>query len=169
MVPRTYLSRDTRTIKGNIYWPQTPALDLYKTDHTGHFVARGNEYHVLVISHNCEIDDKPNVSRVLVAPISSIDQVKDAGARERILMQKRRAFMPLESIPKLGTCYADLRCVVYVDRKLLPNETRLASMNDEGVVRLRAQLIAYFTRLNPEHLLETLRADYAAEKQQPQG
>ena len=156
-VPVTFLGRDVWPRREKNYWPQTPELSPFHTDQTGLFIARGPVTHSLVVSHSYELDDKPDVGRVLVAIIAPLDRVEDAEMRARILNQKRRAFMPLPGVPGMGDMYADLRCTTYVDRKLIPDSHRVVSMSDAAIVRLRSQLIAYFTRLDPSRFAEAIK------------
>jgi hypothetical protein len=160
-VPMTYLEKASIQAKGKRVWPQSSELDLFKTDQQGLYVARGRLRLAIVVSHSCELDDKPDVRRVLIAPISPLSQVEDADARTRILERKRRAFMPLPGVPGIGDHYADLRCITYVDRKLITESRRKSSMTDEGVVALQAQLIAYLTRLDPDLVAGALAAGMA--------
>jgi hypothetical protein len=99
-----------------------------------------------VVSHSCELEKKDD-SRVLVAMTGLLSDVQDPAKRAAILDQKRRAFMPLPEIPGSEDHYADLRTIAYVERKLIPDSSREFSMTDDAVIRLRAQLIEYFTRL----------------------
>lgn len=145
-IPTTFLGRDTRPMKGRTYWPQSPKLDPFRTDETGLYIARGRVSLALVVSHSCELDDKPDVGRVLVALVAPLSQVSDPTAQATILEQRHLALLPLPGVPKLGDHYADLRCIVYVNRKLVQDSQRICSMTDEGVLRLQAQLLAFFTR-----------------------
>jgi hypothetical protein len=57
----------------------------------------------------------------------------------------------LPEVPGLGTYYADLRSLFTVDRTLIQEEMRIASMTDEAKDRLQNQIIAYFAdRKRPE-------------------
>lgn len=155
--PITYLSRDTRSIKGRVFWPESEKLEPFKTDRTGLLISRGPLIQALVISHSCELDDKPDVGKVLVAPIAVLDERVPVERRGDILAQKRRAFMPLPGIPDFGDCYADLRCICFLDRKFIPDSHRQFSMTDDALLRLQAQLIAFFTRFDPTPMAESLR------------
>ena len=162
--PITYLGRETYPRKGTDYWPQRKAIETFKTDGTGLYVARGRVTRALVVSHSCELDDKPDVTRVLMALIAPLSQVENERARARILEQKRRALLPLPDLPELGDHYADLRCIAYVDRKLVTDAQREFSMSDDGVIRLRAQLIEFFTRLDTGKLKGDIAAALASER-----
>jgi hypothetical protein len=155
--PVTYLGRDKWQRGKDTYFPQRGSLETFKTDSTGLFIARGPVIRVLVVSHSCELDDKPDTGRVLVAPVASLDGVPEQ-PRRLILDQRRRAFMPLPQVPNCGDMYADLRCVAYLDRKLIPDRNRECSMNEDGLLRFQVQLIAYFTRLDPDPIEDALKA-----------
>lgn len=143
--PPTYLSKQNS--KGGLLWG--PTIEWRpEGDQTGYFLARGRVIHGIVISHDCEIDKKTKRSRILVAPISQISKVQDETSRQAILEQRRYALMPLPEIPNLGDYYADFRLLTVVDRTNADQSIRLASMSEDGVLRLQAQLIAFFTRRN---------------------
>lgn len=157
-VPVGFIGRDSWPRQGKNYWPEYEEFQPGKNAPTGLFLAKGTLAHCLVISHSCELDDKPNVGRVIVAPVGSIERVPDSGFRERIMAGARRAFMPLPGTPKIGDAYADLRAITFVERALVPDANRVASMTEEGVYRLQAQVVGYFSRLEPEDVLKMLPA-----------
>lgn len=163
--PITYLGRDKTHPKGKgVHWPERDQLDPFRTDSTGLFIARGRIVRALVVTHSCELDKELD-GRVLVAMTAPLSVVQDPAKRAAILEQKRRAFMPLPDVPGEGDMYADLRTIAYVDRKLVPDSSRKCSMTEEGVVRLRAQLIEYFTRLPVgDELAQSLANGLAGER-----
>jgi hypothetical protein len=154
--PVAYLGRNVFQAKGKTHWPQTHDMELYKTDSTGLFVSRGRVCNVVVLSHSCEIDKKLDSKkvRVVVAPIAPIDGISDPVARESILRSRRWALFPLPEIPGLGTYYADFRQIASVARDLLLEENRIASMTPDSEALLRARLIGYFTRIEPNQIAE---------------
>ncbi len=59
--------------------------------------------------------------------------------------------MVLPDLPGTAkTLYADLRAIVTLDRELVNAYNRVASLSDTWVQRLQAQIIAFFTRLEPD-------------------
>ena len=70
--------------------------------------------------------------------------------KRAVLGQGKWAHLVLPDIPEIGTRYADLLIQVTLDRKLIDARRRIASMSVAGVERLRAQIIAYFTRLEED-------------------
>lgn len=110
------------------------------------FLFTGNIFPVVVLSHSCDLDKKEKKAKVIVAPIRTINSLIDQ-VRDTVMKQSRRALMPLPEIPTLGTYYADLRMMAFIDRKLT-EQKRIASMTDMGGRRLQAQLVAFFTRLD---------------------
>jgi hypothetical protein len=158
--PITFMGRNTwpRQVGGveRKYLPQEDALVEFPGDTSGLFLARGRVVHSIVISHSCEIDDKPDRrGRVVVAQIAALGPLEEK-VRNNILVGERRAFMPLPDIPGLGDYYADLRNTSYLDRKIIGD--RIVSMNDEGVMYLQMHVIAFFSRLKPEHLVDAIAA-----------
>jgi len=161
--PLKYLSRAPLNKNGKKVWQESPNFDPIKSDNKGLYISRGHLVHMIVISHSCELDKTSKV--VLVAPIAQLDRIADATMRENILSQRRHALLPLPDVPNLGTYYADFRSLSYIDKKAISPTCRLASMNDEGIIRLRAQLLAFFTRINPNILGEAIDRQIKAENQ----
>lgn len=151
--PVKYLSK-TPTNKGTkIFWEQCTELQPFKTDNKGLYISRGRVAEVIILSHSCELDKGNRCNQVLVAPIAPLDRIENAQTRENILLQKRRAFFALPNIPTLGAnYYADFRAITYIEKKAITTACRLASMSENGIIRLQAQLVAFFTRIEPEAL-----------------
>ena len=145
--PIVLLGRDAQTKGSNKLWPQVDKFSKFKTDSSGLFVGRGVVTRALVVSHNCEIDKGPGSPKVLVAPVFSISKITDDAARASIMAGARRAFMPLPAPDVDEDYYADFRQINYVLKGLLPDERRLFSMTDDGVLRVKAQLVEFFTRV----------------------
>lgn len=161
--PAVYLGRDTwaKPKTSDKYWPERKQLEPFRTDPTGLFIGRGRISSCIVVSHSCEIDDKPNVDRVLVAPIAAIETISNPASRAQILGEKRRAFLPLPGIPTMGDYYADLRAIASVDRRFIKDATRIASMSVDGLLRLQVQLIEYFSRISAPELRKLLEEKIA--------
>jgi hypothetical protein len=100
-----------------------------------------------VISHSCEIDKlkETGEGRVLVAPVLSIDGLEPE-MRTTVLQQEHLALLPLPEIPTLGTHYADLRLITPVERSLIKDSERIASMTEQGPDRLYAQVFKFIMR-----------------------
>jgi hypothetical protein len=143
--PPKFLRRGSTRSGGVNIWEETPTWTA-DPDGVGIYLGRGRRLASIVLTHSCELD-KPGTGRVLIAPISPVD-VLAPQHREDILAQRKLAFLPLPDLPTLGTCYADLRCVLNIDRKLAESEKRTASMTEDGRRRLHAQLIGFFARVD---------------------
>ncbi len=152
--PAKFLGLGPFVKSGKTAWGQ---IQAWKPDSSGLgvFVARGRLMHAIVVSHSCELDDKADTNRVLIAPIARLDVLPEQ-SKVKIIAQERRAFLPLQGIPVLGDYYADLRCMTYVDRANIASDARLASMTDDGVIRLQAQLVTFFARLDIPGTIEVL-------------
>lgn len=148
--PVKYLEKTPLEKGSKKSWLESSVFQPFKTDNRGFYIARGRLTHAIVVSHSCELDK--GQQHVLLAPIAPLDSISDEKVRNNILSQARRAFLPLPEIPGLGTCYADFRMLNFVDRKGIPDTNRMTSMSDEGSLRLRAQLLAFFSRINPDVL-----------------
>ncbi len=163
--PVVFLGRNKTHPKGKgVHWPQRDALDPFSSDSTGLYIARGKIVRALVVSHSCELEKKDN-ARVLVAMTGLLSTVQDPAKQAAILEQRRRAFMPLPDVPGAGDHYADLRTIAYVERKQIPDSSREQSMTEEAVVRLRAQLIEYFTRMPVDDGMKELIARGLADEE----
>jgi len=139
--PPIFLQKTTAKANQEVWSPGTP-----KPDHNGivRVLAEGRQCDVLVVSHGCEIDKKDSKKRILVAPVGTADRLSTS--RNAVFEQREHALFPLPEVPQLGDCYADLRLIHPVDLGFLRPENRLASMTEDGMVRLQAQLIGFFTR-----------------------
>jgi hypothetical protein len=84
-------------------------------------------------------------ARVLLAPISSLEKLLPE-QRQPIVEQRSYSKMPLPDIPGLGDYYVDLNCFMSLDRKIVDHIKRIASMSENGVTRLQAQLFGFFSR-----------------------
>lgn len=110
------------------------------------FIARGRIAPGVVLSHDCELDKQRKNRRVQVALVSDIEKLS-TDEKQAVMGQGKWSRLVLPDVPELGTCYADLLIQVTLDRRIIDARRRLASMSEEGAERLRAQIIAYFTRL----------------------
>jgi hypothetical protein len=139
--PPVHLQKMTVKASQQVWSPGSP-----NPDHNGvvRLLAEGRQCDVLVVSHGCEIDKRDSKKRILVAPVASADRLSTS--RDAVFEQREHALLPLLDIPHLGDCYADLRLIHPVDHSFLRNENRVASMTEEGIVRLQAQLVGFFTR-----------------------
>ena len=141
-VPERSLTRSSTQKGGQNTWVESSAWQA-DADGLSHLLARGRKLHALVLSHDCELD-KPGAKRVLVAPVLPITNVAEQD-REPILQQRRVAFIPLTDVPEFGVSYVDLRCICFLDRKIVDSATRQRSMSKVGVARIWAQLTAFFS------------------------
>lgn len=141
--PEKFLKRG-QTLKHDVHTWQETAVWHPEPDERGHFLALGRKLNAVVLSQDCEIDRE---KRLLVAPVLSMHTIT-GDALEAVRNGKRYPFMPLPEIPGvLPESYVDLRGICFVERKLIDDASRLSSMSDEGVERLQAQLIAFFTHI----------------------
>lgn len=140
---RKETARGGRAVWAEVEPPKAQATDL---------LFKGQLVPGLVVSHSCDLDKNERKARVLVVPTRELAALETVN-RQQVLEQRRRALMPLPAIPSLGDRYADLRLMTAVDRGLLPDETRVASMTDHGVRRLQAQLASFFLRVDEDFLV----------------
>ena len=141
--PERMLKRGA-TLRHDVQTWQETSVWKPDADGRGYILASGRRVHAIVLSHDCEIDKE---KRVLIAPVLSIATVT-GDALEAVRNGKRYPFLHLPEIPqKLVESYLDLRGICFVERKVVDNVERLASMSEDGVERLHAQIIGFFTHI----------------------
>jgi hypothetical protein len=145
-MPLAYLGRNTVQKAGRTHYPVVSDFSTFLTDPSGLYIARGIQADALVLSHDCEIDKGGRHPKVIVAPIFSEEAIP-LQDRASIMAGGRRAFLPLPH-PKDGpNSFVDLRQINFVFQSQIEGPQRLASMTEPGVLRLRAQLVEFFTRV----------------------
>lgn len=147
--PLKYLKHEN--LRGNRPGWSESATPVPLKDGRVQIVGLGKSLPGIVISHDCELDkarDKPRVILAAVLPMSAVAPEQ----HPVILEQRHRAYLPLPDLPSLGTCFANLRMIVTLDRDLVTKMPAIASMTEAGKTRLRGQLVEFFLRLTPEQL-----------------
>jgi hypothetical protein len=101
----------------------------------------------LVISHDCELDKTSGTPTVLVAQVRRLENMLDEDMdRIRAFREKRAFYLPpcdhLE-----GENFADLRVITTLVREDVIDQLDVAaSLDEEGVEDLQAQLFRFFVR-----------------------
>jgi hypothetical protein len=121
-------------------------------DQMCHYLVRGRVLPSLILSHDCDLDKSKERHRVLITPLVPMSNLSTE-ERAKMLEQTPYNAMPLIAVPSLGDHYVDLRTTLFMPKKILSGASRLASMTDEARVRLRLQIITFFTRLDATSLL----------------
>lgn len=150
--PKVTLSKGLTRKGGATPWEES----AWKPDGNGlgFYLGRGRDVHVVVLSEDCEIDKDDGKAPVLVAPAFPISVIQDMSAQEIVRSRKRYPFLPLPKLDGLiDESYVDLRCITFVDRKLIAAAERKASMNQQGVEDLQKQIVAFFTHIPFEKLI----------------
>lgn len=112
----------------------------------GHYLAAGKMLPCLVISHSCDLEKPKETARVHIAPIRPLTAFAPE-ERELVLQRSRANLVPLSDIPGWDDSCADLRCISYVDRRMVEASERVVSMTEEGTKIFQAQLVFFFTRI----------------------
>jgi hypothetical protein len=144
--PITSLVRANTKLKGvNDGWNAASQLKQDKDDLV-YGLARGRYNKVVVLSQDCEIDKPGGKLPVQVAPVMSMSAVPDIH-RGAIRELRRFPMFPLEAVPGIldEEGYVDLRMITHINRKIIEETPRIASMNDVGVRALQLQIFAFFT------------------------
>lgn len=100
----------------------------------------------LVLSYGCEIDKTKPAQTILIAPVEPLDKLPE-NLHEMIVKQEVHRYIPLMNVPGLGNFYANLAKTFPLQRRLIDPGDRVCSMTDEAMFRLKAQIVAFYTRL----------------------
>lgn len=143
VAPPVYLRH--ATMKGGASgWTESPQPQ--ERQGKVHLLAAGGVVAIIVLSHDCEIDK--GQTRVIVAPIKEIGAVA-ADHQQSILDGRSWAHVALPDLPGMGTCFADLRSTMAVDRANVSQAQRLASMTAQAVALLQARIVGFYVRKLP--------------------
>jgi hypothetical protein len=111
----------------------------------GHYLARTRLHVAIVLTHDCQLDKDTKRARIQLAATADVDGL-NAEERTKVMNQGSLSKLVLPDVPLLGsTYYADLRILFTVDKRLIVNSMRAASMTEEAKFRLQTQIVAYFT------------------------
>jgi len=134
---------DKRTVSGG----QTGWRELSEpqSDDQGfaHLLVRARPYISIVLTHDCQLDKKKRPTRVQLAATSDIASLS-GGERMVVMNQRSLSQLVLPDVPQFGTRYADMHIIFTVDKRLIAEPMRVASMTEDAKIRLQNQLIAYF-------------------------
>lgn len=121
------------------------AVAWFEQDDGEHFLARGDDGLVLVLTHSCELDKPRKKKAVIVAPVRLASSLNEDD-RARVFGQQSRSRLILPAIPNRGDAYADLQSLGFVDSRTIDDGQRICSMTPEAIERLHAQIVVFFTR-----------------------
>jgi hypothetical protein len=89
-----------------------------------------------------KLKKKPRVQLAACADFEKLN----TNERDSVTQHASWHYMILPDIPGLGTYYADLRNIFTVDRSLILDPMRIASMTPEFKELLQARIVGYFVR-----------------------
>lgn len=121
-----------------------------------HLIVAATVRPALVLSHCCELEKqtkrKSNSRKpILIAPFVRLEDV-GAGDREAIRQQRQWGAYYAGDVPGAGEGYFNLRGATAIDRSLVEQRKKLASMTDRARDGLKVRLIAFFTRIGADDL-----------------
>jgi hypothetical protein len=100
----------------------------------------------VVLSHDCEIDKMVERATVLVALVRELSVAhEDDRPRIRDYSEKRAFYLPSGRYLETES-FIDLRVITTIRGQELEKLERIASMNEDGCMAMRAQLFRFFTR-----------------------
>ena len=143
--PRKALHRGQTGAKGVQNWQESE----WKADANGigHYLARGRDVPVLVISQDCEMDKRGGAVPVLVAPIFPMSVIQTEAIRDKVRSGDRFAFLYLPNVSGAeDEGYVDLRMTHYVVRPLIDAGSQIKSASEYGRRELVSKIIAFYTR-----------------------
>lgn len=143
--PLTHL-RFAEQAKGKRGWAESVEAVLHKTTQRNHALAALKISLGILLSHDCEIDKAKDRHRLLFTPIAPIANLSSPATQEAVLAQRHRVLVPVGEIQGQGQCYSDLRGITTIPAELVSAEHRVASMTDEGRLRLQGYLVSFLLR-----------------------
>jgi len=99
----------------------------------------------MAVSHDCEFDDQQGTKSILCARVELLSSVPPE--HQAIIVRQQnipRIFLP--QLPTIGDCYANLRSVATIDRQVIKDAKRIASMTSEARALFQARLVKFFLR-----------------------
>jgi len=126
---------------------ESPQFD---TNKFFYFLGRGKSAPGIILTHDCEFDNKRNKSvRAQVARLGDVDDL-NPDEKTKVMNQRSYSKLVLPSVPTLGmTLYVDFRIQITLDTRLISSKSKIASLSDYGRARLRVGLIYYYFRKEP--------------------
>ena len=142
VTPVKYLTRSGTSKKLRQLWEESPEIPESADENT-RIVGTVTTGLALVLSYGCEID-KPR-KPVLLAPVYALESLN--GDLALVLAQSVPRYLPLVDLPGGGAGYASLGRTFSIQQSTITSSDRLKSMTPEGILRVQAQLIGFYTRL----------------------
>ncbi len=100
----------------------------------------------IILTHDCALDNDPDKSTVLlglVRPLKGLDGKIASTFRSNT--RSRALYLPASEYLEEGESYLDLRRITTIQKGLLAELVIVASMNENGRLMLREQLVRFFT------------------------
>ncbi|WP_061539848.1 hypothetical protein [Collimonas fungivorans] len=145
VVPIKFLARGATSKNQKNNWEEADAPKTYAEAELPRILATVIDSYGLVLSYGCELENmKPNAA-VLIAPVTALSKL-DNSLHEKILNQEVFRYLPVIDIPGIGNGYAHLGKTYALPSRLILSGDRIKSMTDEGIERVQAQLVGYYTR-----------------------
>ena len=143
--PVKYLSKGATGKGGKQLWEESNVPPHQAGDEHVRVVSSIAGDFAMVLSFGCEID-KAN-SPVLLAPVSPLTKLP-LKLHDDVLAQRAFRYFPLVELPGIGFGYANLAKTFSLQQALIKPEDRIKSMTPDGIFRVQAQLVGFYTRLN---------------------
>jgi hypothetical protein len=143
VAPAKYLVRGGTSKRQKQLWEEISEVPEATNEENVRVLATISGEYAIVLSYGCEID-KPN-KPVLLAPVFPISKIK--GNHEMVVAQKVPRYLPLVDVPNIGLAFANLSRTFSLQQSLITRDDRVMSMTPAGILRVQAQLIAFFSRM----------------------
>lgn len=144
VVPVKHL-KPGKTAKSNAKtWEETESPII--NDIKPRILANTSGEYGIILSYGCEIEKAKDQHNILIAPVAPLS-VFDPNLQDLILKQKAYKYLPIVDLPGIAPSYANLSKTFSLQKKQVELPSRIKSMTDEGITRVKAQLIAFYTRL----------------------
>lgn len=143
-VPIKYLERGQTSKNHKQNWEEADSPKSPSNNVNPRILAHISGSYGLVLSYGCEIDKTKSSQTILIAPVVSLSKL-DPSLHQKILNQEVFRYLPIVGLTKIGDSYANLSKTFALQKQLVVS-SRINSMTDEGIRRVQAQLVGYYTR-----------------------
>jgi hypothetical protein len=145
-VPIKYLVRGQTSKNQKRNWEESDSPKSSSKEEKPRILSNIDGQYGLVLSYGCEIDKTKLNQSILIAPVVSLSKLPPS-LHQNILNQEVYRYLPIVGLPNLESSYANLSKTFALQKQLIDSSSRIRSMTDEGILRVRAQLVGYYTRL----------------------
>jgi hypothetical protein len=144
-VPIKYLVRGQTSKNQKRNWEESDVPKSSSKEEKPRILSNIDGQYGLVLSYGCEIDKTKPSQSILIAPVVPLSKLPSQ-LHQTILNQQVFRYLPIVGLPDIEPCYANLSKTFALQKQLIEPSSRIRSMTNEGILRVQAQLVGYYTR-----------------------